>query len=842
MKTENKALLTWYAFVVLVAILFTAVLMIPTASASPIIIDHAPEIWNWNNSALISDGKTDPINPDLFPYKILENSTYYTVIRGDETLYLIKEGMSYDFQPLSIGVVYNISTAISDIKISGNYKKIYIPETTKSKQFKWDNTPPNVVDSNNTPITDYVYQVENGKKYVYINLDAPKLKEKNIIKFSSYEVNASSTLNVDGGQYILSKNISCTSTCLTISASNISLNLNGYQLNFSNTSVGNGITVNTGLKNITISNGYIMQANQSLNGARGILFTNTSNSYISSITSIVNGTGQAFYIFTSSNNNTLIGNNGTSDSGQTFLISTSSNNTLIGNNGTSDSGYAFYISTSSNNNTLIGNNGTSDSGQTFLISTSSNNTLIGNNGTSNSGQAFRISTSSNNTLIGNNGTSNSGYAFRILNSNNSILSNNTGTSSTEGALLIENSYYNSIMLNTFYSLSLPTEDIALKTNSNRTNTFYTNWNSSRKIKFYNVGTEFNQSQNNLTWVNTNFSAVTQLNRTVLSWTQSNITFIENVTVSAMANYSITGLLPNTLYMKLNNSNNTQNLTSDATGTLIDNTVNYTANISQTLSYLMSNGSFDIISTYENRSNLSYNVIFNVSNITNGLTYWNISWSLTDAGNTYYLRYNNGSYVGINKTATVNNETLWFNSSTLLPEGIYFISETESSLPQTAWNISGYILDSLGKGLSGATIAFGSNSTTSNATGGYNFTNISNGTYLLNVSLTGYISNTTSITMNGADLSENITLLVSTPLSTSTWNKKAGVNLWLSSVGLLITAAIIGIVAIIILMIKGFREGVVNLEVLLLATIILAALVIVFIIIPLIGSMADQAFG
>lgn len=93
-------------------------------------------------------------------------------------------------------------------------------------------------------------------------------------------------------------------------------------------------------------------------------------------------------------------------------------------------------------------------------------------------------------------------------------------------------------------------------------------------------------------------------------------------------------------------------------------------------------SVDIIITYQDRTNLSYNIIWNVSNITAGVQHWNVSWNATDDGNTYYFRYWNDTYIGINQIATANNETLWFNSSTLLPEGIYYLSETEEDSIET----------------------------------------------------------------------------------------------------------------------------------------------------------------
>ncbi len=79
-----------------------------------------------------------------------------------------------------------------------------------------------------------------------------------------------------------------------------------------------------------------------------------------------------------------------------------------------------------------------------------------------------------------------------------------------------------------------------------------------------------------------------------------------------------------------------------------------------------------------------------------------------------------------------------------------------------YNISGYITDkSSGSGLNNATVKINSTpakTTTTNATGYYNFSGISNGTYLINASLTGYVTNSTSRTISGADvINHNISL-------------------------------------------------------------------------------------
>ncbi len=81
------------------------------------------------------------------------------------------------------------------------------------------------------------------------------------------------------------------------------------------------------------------------------------------------------------------------------------------------------------------------------------------------------------------------------------------------------------------------------------------------------------------------------------------------------------------------------------------------------------------------------------------------------------------------------------------------------------SISGYITNkSSGLPLSGATVQTNTSlTTTTNASGGYNFTGLSNGTYIINASLIGYATNSTNVTVSGSDVTNaNISL---TPVPT-----------------------------------------------------------------------------
>ena len=69
--------------------------------------------------------------------------------------------------------------------------------------------------------------------------------------------------------------------------------------------------------------------------------------------------------------------------------------------------------------------------------------------------------------------------------------------------------------------------------------------------------------------------------------------------------------------------------------------------------------------------------WNVTRIGSNVTDWGIWLNYTFSGWQYYFRYTNGTEI-MNQTASSNNESLWFNGSSLLPTGVYYINATSST--------------------------------------------------------------------------------------------------------------------------------------------------------------------
>ncbi len=156
-----------------------------------------------------------------------------------------------------------------------------------------------------------------------------------------------------------------------------------------------------------------------------------------------------------------------------------------------------------------------------------------------------------------------------------------------------------------------------------------------------------------------------------------------------------------------------------------------------------------------------------------------------------FNYSTGRWINLNGTATTSTFTnLTYNISSTAEKSAYLsLSNNVLNFSLLAWGyggsgdtvdvsyfeatvnynqavaeLSGYVLNSTGSPLSGATVETNTSlSTTTNASGFYNFTSLSNGTYMINASLAGYANNSITVTISGADnTTANISL---TPLPT-----------------------------------------------------------------------------
>ncbi len=358
--------------------------------------------------------------------------------------------------------------------------------------------------------------------------------------FAVTDISACQDLSIASEYYNLTQNVSSTGTCFNVLANNITLDGQGYWINYSNTSAGYGVNI-TSRNNITIKNLNIVQGNSSVSNAYGVYGSTITNSTIT--------------------NNTLRtgGSSGISNYGIYFVSSSNSNNisdNIITTSGGGGAAHAIYLSSSNTNR--VTNNNINTSGTTgrgiFLLS-SSTNTLTNNNITTSgdSGYGIYLSSSNSNTLLDNIvTTSNVNNAFGIY------LASSTSNNITGGSIISRQSY-----------------DYYLQSAGATNNFTDTNFTASRKIYITDTASWFNyrnDSSANI-WLKTNISiANNYTTRVLVTWSQSDMKWNDtNSTTNIIANYNITGLLLDTQYNVYNTSGGVQTnpytLTTDSVGSL-----------------------------------------------------------------------------------------------------------------------------------------------------------------------------------------------------------------------------------------------------------------------------------
>ena len=273
--------------------------------------------------------------------------------------------------------------------------------------------------------------------------------------FSNYSVgNLSCGDSINSG-ITLGAGMACDDTAVIFNASNVGIDCNGYDINFSNKNAGYGIVDFVGHSNLTIRNCVIRSGSSNLNYYSAIFLSGTDEGYIYNNTVDVPGSGaggRIWGVYLNGTSNISILKNNLTAGEDTLLVSSiyakNSSDSIIKNN---------II-----NNTGAGYNGISlyDAGDQYSIySTIESNTI---EVASTSSYGIR---GGNNTNITNNEITSGYYGlFSGVNSNilnNTIFSDDTGikvgsgcviesnlvVSLDSGALVIETGNYNNISHN-----------------------------------------------------------------------------------------------------------------------------------------------------------------------------------------------------------------------------------------------------------------------------------------------------------------------------------------------------------------------------------------------------------
>ena len=401
------------------------------------------------------------------------------------------------------------------------------------------------------------------------------------------------TLDTANQEYLLTQNVSSTETCFNITADNVTLDCQGYKINYSTDgTTGYGVFSN-GYDNLTIKNCLINEGSSSGNDNHGFKLENVDSSLIYNNTiSTFNADADGMYIADSdynnfSNNNILANDDGNS-------ISNSDHNTFSYNNISST--YGYYISSTSTNNSIIYNNVSTSADAIYLEDITNNDISYNNINTSGSGEAIVFSNSPSNNATNNNiHTSTSSYAYGIiLNSNDHncvIFNNNITTHGSYGHGIYVLSDENNISNNNILTTQLGSMGILLddsKNNNFTSNNINITGASSNGYILYNSdnnriindkiytsndysrGLYVYSGSSNLTMYNSTLNALGTADFEVLieslasngEWNLTNVTKADGSDISLYYNPSATGTLNKHWYLSAyindTNSNDLEN--------------------------------------------------------------------------------------------------------------------------------------------------------------------------------------------------------------------------------------------------------------------------------------------
>ncbi len=421
---------------------------------------------------------------------------------------------------------------------------------------------------------------------------------------SSTNIGMCLSLTLQNAVFTLTNNVSSAGTCFNILADNITLDGNGYWINYSQSSSGSAVS-NGGYDNITIRNLNIVQGSASGN-SYAIYGEGMSNSTITNSTIRTLGSNGHGILFQSSSNSSTISGNRIITSGGYGIYIASSGKDNVSANEIITSGYndfGMYIAIVQDSNILSNNITTSGDSSTGIYLLSSESSIISNNmvETSNEyGEGIHLDTVSNSNLLSNNtittlNDSSAGIRLVSASSLNTISSNKITTSGqiSAGVSIVTDS--NTILDNNITTLADNSYAISISssnsnnitggsiianmsydyyiTNAGATNNFTnTNFTAERSIYFADIASWFNyrnDSSNNI-WLKTNLSAAGSINRTLVNWNSTLMKWNDSETGKTAA-YNITGLQTNAQYNIYNASAGVQTnpyaITTDSNGNL-----------------------------------------------------------------------------------------------------------------------------------------------------------------------------------------------------------------------------------------------------------------------------------
>src|SRR3989338_61508 len=285
------------------------------------------------------------------------------------------------------------------------------------------------------------------------------------------------TLDTANRVYHLANDVTSSATCFTIGANNITLDCHGYEINYSQSSVGYGVT-STNFNATTIRSCNIVQGlpETPVTASYGIFLTTSSFNNITNNTIIVNGTTTfGMRLRSSSINNSVYLNNITANGGSSEgirLQSSSANNSLYNNTivckGFSCKGinaqntinnYLFYNNITVNNggasygilsNVLGANHTIHDNIITVLDSTNSIGIGLTDNSANNTLYRNRITSNAIAVLLNGTGIAFPGVSGNTF-TNDTIIPCSSGCASSTYDIIIDGNATDNIFINVSFN-------------------------------------------------------------------------------------------------------------------------------------------------------------------------------------------------------------------------------------------------------------------------------------------------------------------------------------------------------------------------------------------------------
>lgn|GEM_PF-771053 len=482
-----------------------------------------------------------------------------------------------------------------------------------------------------------------------------------------YFQNSSITLeNITGfGEFIIAN-----STNVTMK--NVTFNSSGILFGFVTNSTIENSNITTGSSGISlVYSDYITIENNTIttSGKResNIYITGSdSNTLLNNTLTSTGGTGFSIYVDSLSPTNTLsrntITSSGSSDTG-VYIGSNACNiiNNRINLTLTADLGAGISVGSYANNlsGNIITTSGDSDAGMSFT-GISSENTISNNNiSTFNaSSYGFYLLGAATNTFSNNNitvfGINGAGVWIRLSSDSNRFTDNLITMLNASYGVYITSSSSNNI---TGGSIMAQQGTAYYLEDTGATNNFTnTNFNAVKKISFADTISRFNYQNDSLSniWLNTNVSAISSINRTLVTWSASEMSWNDsNGTSGLTTSYDLTGLSANTVYRVINTSSSgttTRTISTDPSGKLTRFAINLNGNTQINVTRTI----LDCMSLTE--ENHIYVLELSVSS--NGTCFTIMANNITLDGGGYTINYSKTSTgYAINNTGGYNYTTI-----------------------------------------------------------------------------------------------------------------------------------------------------------------------------------------